>query len=49
MQMKALKYKLRLKQIKNQSKLILMHVQYMLKTNILTPRKQLGIFLEKFL
>ena len=41
MQRKAIKYNLRSKQIKIESKLIPMHVQYALKTNTLMPRKQL--------
>ena len=49
MQRKAIKYKLRSKQIRIKSKLIFMHVQYMVKTNILISRKQLGISQEKFL
>ena len=46
MQRKAMNYKLTLKQ---NSKLILMHVQYALKANVLMSRKQLGISQEKFL
>ena len=49
MQRKAIKYKLRSKQIWIKSKLILMHVQYTGKTDILISRKQLGISQEKFI
>ena len=49
MQRKAIKYKLRSKQIWIKSKLILMHVQYTGKTNILISRKQLGISQQKFI
>ena len=48
-QRKAMKYKLRLKQIKIKSKLTLMYVQYALKANILMSRKQLDMSQEKFL
>ena len=49
MQRKAMKYKLRSKQINIKSELILMYVQYALKANILMSRKQLGISQEKFI
>ena len=42
---KTIKYKLRSKQIKFQSKFILIHVQY---ANILMSRKQFGISQEEF-
>ena len=43
-----MKYKLRLKQIKIQSSVIPMHMQYALKENNLISQKQLGISQEKF-
>ena len=48
MHRKTIKYKLRSKQIKFQSKFILIHVQYALKANILMSRKQFGISQEEF-
>ena len=49
LQRKAMKYKLRSKEIKIKSKLILTYVQYAAEANILISRKQLGISQEKVL